>query len=141
MLSLKTDLTENRDFGYDDTHLELNSDSFIKLKEIIDDEIMTSDEHELIFRWESVFGKTIHTNEKSKIFKRLCMLMDEEYSDGICFYCGKSLKSPWRGKNGVCIECALKLKHTCNIFPWRRYRRPIIRRIGDVGQGDLFELR
>lgn len=95
MISEKIDLTENRDFrGFSSIHLTLP---------LVDDEgKMTSEDYESLLRWEKIFGKRRHDNEKLLVFGILDFIRERERH---CDRCGEVIL-PWKERcSGLCKKC------------------------------------
>ena len=124
------DLTEHHDFGGVE-----EGDTLIATW--LDTEIMTADQYETVAKWEKVFGKR-HRNEKDRIFNKELQLIEK--SKDHCQRCGCDLRVPWKRVYGLCIRCNDYLENKVQQIPWKNYTLHI-RRVGDRGQGDLFDLR
>ena len=125
------DLTEHHDFSSGLTE----GDDLVATW--LDTEIMTADQYETVVKWERVFGKR-HRNEKDKIFDKELPFVEK--SKDCCQRCGCDLRVPWKRVYGLCIRCNDIVEHNVQQIPWKSYT-PRIRRVGDRGQGDLFDLR
>lgn len=131
MLDQRIDLTANRDFSQPQQRV-------IAIGAVIDNEFVTCDEYDAIAKHESIFGRR-HRNEKGKIFGKT----DEDFMEEMraqCQKCGKPFRLPWQKQFGLCDECDREVDYEFREFPWQVHQ-PVIRRLGDVGQGDLFDLR
>lgn len=124
MLPRNIDLTEHQDFSSGETLDELISVWF-------DNEPMTPVQYEAVCRWESIFGRR-HRNEKDRIFDSEIPFVKDETRYPRC---GCDIRVPWKRFYGLCKKCG-----DIQQIPWKMYNMSI-RRIGDRGQGDLFELR
>ena len=136
MVAGNIDLTENRDFRGGRFQIP---EMDIPL-ELWDEDIMTSEDYEKIRRWESIFGKKRHTNGKYRIFGITPFVKNLESR---CCRCGKEFKIPWeRERRELCKRCSDEVEHDNQYlkFPWN-YMKLSVRRIGDRGQGNLFDLR
>jgi hypothetical protein len=129
-MTVNIDLTEHHDFG----GVEEGDTLFSAW---LDTEIMTADQYETVVKWERVFGRR-HRNEKDKIFDKDFPFI--EISVDKCHRCGCDLRAPWKRVYGLCIRCNDIVEHNVQQIPWKTYT-PHIRRVGDRGQGDLFDLR
>ena len=132
MLPSNIDLTEKADFGSPssmsmDTPVDLDLDDF-------DSEYkMSSNEYNSLIKWESIFGKRRHINQKWNIFPRLGLNVSygsENPYTLYCARCGKAIRIPWKNyeshfpwKNyGLCSECNEKIKtETWGKIPWNHH--------------------
>ena len=132
MLPSNIDLTERADFGFPssmsmDTPVDLDLDDF-------DSEYkMSSNEYNSLIKWESIFGKRRHINQKWNIFPRLGLNVSygsENPYTLYCARCGKAIRIPWKNyeshfpwKNyGLCSECNEKIKtETWGKIPWNHH--------------------
>lgn len=128
MLPSNIDLTENRDFGGGETE-----DTLVSI--YLDAELMTPEQYETVIRWERIFGKKRHTNEKNSLFDEETPFIDIWRNK--CQRCGKEL-APWNITYSLCRDCNRIVENNVQQIPWRTYR---VTRINDRGQGDLFDLR
>lgn len=120
MLPSNIDLTEKADFG---------RPSFLIMKIPVDLDLddfdsgnkMSSNEYNSLIRWESIFGKRKHINQKWNIFPRLNLNVSygsENPYTLYCARCGKVIRIPWKNygshrpwKNyGLCSECNEKVE-------------------------------
>lgn len=111
MISAKVDLTENRDFGevrrdiehvFDDVTF-MSNEEFNRIRTLKD--IMSTDDYNLLKKYEGFFGQRLHLSDAYNIFKQ----KDEEFLNNmntVCARCGKFLL-PWkrRGDMSLCKEC------------------------------------
>ena len=123
-VSLKVDLTENRDFSkqlYISNAIispEIMS-SIISLRE---NDMMTNEEYFLISKYENIFGKKhVHINRAESIFNK-----EEKFEEEMrqhCQRCGKLLRIPWKRKHDLCIDCDYELERQerCEI-PWKEIK-------------------
>ena len=123
MLPSNIDLTEKADFGSPssmsmDTPVDLDLDDF-------DSEYkMSSNEYNSLIRWESIFGKRKHINQKWSIFPRngsnVSYGSENPYTL-YCARCGKAIRIPWKNY-GLCSECNEKIKtETWGKIPWNHH--------------------
>ena len=131
MLSLKIDLTANRDFGSNTIDL---MDTLVSMD--VDGEEMTCDQYEALVWWEGVFGKKRHPNRKKDIFNpELKYYL--KWKD-TCYRCGKSIKAPWNNFGGICRRCEHEMNLPTPRLPWRTMR--VVPLNHDRGAG-IFDLR
>lgn len=138
MLPSNIDLTANGDFRRSATF----TGRFDIPIELWDEDIMTSDDYEKLKWWEKMFGKRRHENRKRAIFGIANSLFVRDLENRCC-RCGKEFRLPWeREKRELCKRCSDEIEHDNQYlkFPWN-YMKLSVRRIGDRGQGDLFDLR
>lgn len=135
MLPSNIDLTEHGDFR---NRITFTGQLDIPI-ELWDEDIMTSEDYEKIRRWESIFGKRRHINRKRDVFE---ITPFKVHLEGHCYRCGKELRLPWKRDRDLCKECSDYIEHDNWYikFPWR-YNRLSVVRLGDRGQGNLFDLR
>lgn len=111
MLSPKIDLTERWDFsgGVEDSLMDS------EVPEDVYDGLMTTEQYDRLCRWESIFGKRRHENQKRHIFP----VMLSRYSTK-CTCCGKELRAPWMrfSNNGLCQDCEKESRYNSRI-PWK----------------------
>jgi hypothetical protein len=92
----KIDLTEKGDFretSYITSLVDLPTDG----------RSMTLDQHLALRRFESIFGKRRHDDNRFIIFGITRFIKDRECH---CDRCGKELRIPWKRPNsGLCQEC------------------------------------
>ena len=118
MLPSNIDLTEKADFGQPsliimDVPVGLDLDDFDSENK------MSSTEYNSLIRWESIFGKRKHINQKWSIFPRNGLNVSygsENPHTLYCSRCGKVIRIPWKNygwrfpwkKQGLCYECSEK---------------------------------
>lgn len=136
MLPGNIDLTANRDFGIGGGISLIDADTIIGID--VDGEMMSIDQYDRLVEWESVFGKKRHMNQKSTIFNKELPFIEKSKHE--CQRCGKKIIFPWKNFYGLCEECDEIVSHNSKKIPWKT-SKPVIRRVGDRGQGDLFDLR
>ena len=108
-VSLKVDLTENRDFS--------NQEDIRIL--VVDSNIMTDEEYFLMSKYENIFGKKhVYINRAESIFNKEKRF--EEETQQYCQRCGKLLRIPWKRKHNLCLYCDYELERQerCEI-PWK----------------------
>ena len=115
MLPSNIDLTEKADFGRpSSTIMEIPVDS--DLDDFDSGNKMSSNEYNSLIRWESIFGKRKHINQKWNIFPRLNLNVSYGSKNPYTLYCarcGKAIRIPQKNyeshfpwKNyGLCSEC------------------------------------
>ena len=122
------DLTANRDFGdnrFNDTLLIFPID--------IERELMTSEEYDELIKWEKIFGRKQHEDQKNKIFDSEAKF--NKCWENICHRCGKLIKVPWNNISGICKNCNNYLNS--DRIPWKEETFEDIVNV----RRDLFELR
>ena len=129
MLPSNIDLTEKSDFGQPsliimDVPVGLDLDDFDSENK------MSSNEYNSLIRWESIFGKRKHINQKWSIFPRNGLNVSygsENPYTLYCSRCGKVIRIPWKNyeshypwKNyGLCFECNEKMETEARgKIPW-----------------------
>ena len=132
MLPSNIDLTEKADFGQPsliimDVPVGLDLDDFDSENK------MSSNEYNSLIRWESIFGKRKHINQKWNIFPRNGLNVSygsENPYTLYCARCGKVIRIPWKNygwhslwkKQGLCSECNEKIKtETWGKIPWNHH--------------------
>lgn len=131
MLPSNIDLTERADFGHPSLIMEIPVD--LDLDDFDSGNKMSSNEYNSLIRWESIFGKRKHINQKWNIFPRLNLNVSygsENPYTLYCARCGKAIRIPWKNyeshcpwKNyGLCSECNEKIKtETWGKIPWNHH--------------------
>ena len=131
MLPSNIDLTERADFGRPSLIMEIPVD--LDLDDFDSGNKMSSNEYNSLIRWESIFGKRKHINQKWNIFPRLNLNVSygsENPHTLYCARCGKAIRIPWKNyesrcpwKNyGLCSECNEKIKtETWGKIPWNHH--------------------
>ena len=131
MLPSNIDLTEKADFGRPSLIMEIPAD--LDLDDFDSGNKMSSNEYNSLIRWESIFGKRKHINQKWNIFPRLNLNVSygsENPHTLYCARCGKAIRIPWKNyesrcpwKNyGLCSECNEKIKtETWGKIPWNHH--------------------
>lgn len=131
MLPSNIDLTEKADFGRPSLIMEIPVDS--DLDDFDSGNKMSSNEYNSLIRWESIFGKRKHINQKWNIFPRNGLNVSygsENPYTLYCARCGKDIRIPWKNygshrpwKNYVlCSECNEKIKtETWGKIPWNHH--------------------
>ena len=120
-VSLKVDLTENRDFSeqQDIRPVVISPDIMSSVRISRENDMMSTEEYFLISKYENIFGrKHIHANRAEIIFNK-----EENFEEEIhqhCQRCGKLLRIPWKRKRGLCIDCSydLEIQDRCKIL-WK----------------------
>jgi hypothetical protein len=70
-----------------------------------------------IKRFESIFGKRYHDDERFYIFGISGYIIKYESH---CSRCGKELVIPWKRLNsGLCPKCESDLDRSFSLFPWK----------------------
>lgn len=122
------DLTANRDFGNN----IFNHTLIFPID--VERELMTKEEYDELVKWENIFGRKWHENQKDKIFDSETNF--NKYWENTCYRCGRSIRVPWNNINGICKNCNNHLEKTSfNRIPWKKKENNV-----NVGR-DLFELR
>ena len=131
MLPSNIDLTEKADFGRPSLIMEIPVDS--DLDDFDSGNKMSSNEYNSLIRWESIFGKRKHINQKWNIFPRLNLNVSygsENPYTLYCARCGKAIRIPWKNyeshfpwkNDGLCSECNEKIKtETWGKIPWNHH--------------------
>ena len=129
MLPSNIDLTEKADFGRPSLIMEIPVDS--DLDDFDSGNKMSSNEYNSLIRWESIFGKRRHINQKWNIFPRLGLNVSygsENPHTLYCARCGKVIRIPWKNyghrylwkNNGLCFECSEKVEtEIWGKIPWK----------------------
>ena len=100
---------------------------------MIDDDYMSCEEYEILKRWENIFGKRKHRNQKTKVFGSKYIHDTEDN----CYRCGKPIKLPWKNHGGICEACDT-IVQTSKI-PWsKKYRNTIPTEAQESGQSVFF---
>ena len=129
-LPRKIDLTANRDFGNN----IFNHTLVFPIE--IERELMTNEEYDELVKWENIFGRKWHKNQKNKIFDPEVKF--NRYWENTCYRCGKTIREPWSNIGGICKNCNDHLEKTSsNKIPWKKetFENNVNMR------RDLFELR
>lgn len=131
MLPSNIDLTEKADFGRPSLIMEIPVDS--DLDDFDSGNKMSSNEYNSLIRWESIFGKRKHINQKWNIFPRLNLNVSygsENPYTLYCARCGKAIRIPWKNYGShhpwknyeLCSECNEKIKtETWGKIPWNHH--------------------
>ena len=118
MLPSNIDLTEKADFGRPSLIImEIPVD--LDLDDFDSENKMSSNEYNSLIRWESIFGKRRHINQKWNIFPRNGLNVSYGSKNPYTLYCsrcGKVIRIPWKNygwrslwkKQGLCFECSEK---------------------------------
>ena len=130
MLPSNIDLTERADFG-SPSSMSMDTPVDLDLDDSDSENKMSSNEYNSLIRWESIFGKRKHINQKWNIFPRNGLNVSygsENPHTLYCSRCGKVIRIPWKNygyhypwKNyGLCSECNEKIKtETWGKIPWK----------------------
>ena len=119
MLPSNIDLTEKADFGRPSLIMEIPVD--LDLDDSDSECKMSSNEYNSLIRWESIFGKRKHINQKWKIFPRIGLNVSynpENPHTLYCARCGKVIRIPWKNYEShrpwknyrLCSECNEKVE-------------------------------
>ena len=127
MLPSNIDLTEKADFG-SPSSMSMDTPVDLDLDDLDSENEMSSNEYNSLIKWESIFGKRKHINQKWDIFPRLTLDVAEDPNALYCSRCGKPIRIPWKNygchypweKYGLCSECNEKreIDFTGRI-PWK----------------------
>ena len=127
MLPSNIDLTEKADFGRPFLIMEIPVD--LDLDDFDSEYEMSSNEYNSLIRWESIFGKRKHINQKWSIFPRNGLNYGSENPYTLyCSRCGKVIRIPWKNygwrslwkKQRLCFECNEKIEtETWGKIPWK----------------------
>lgn len=130
MLPSNIDLTERADFGRPSS-MSMDTPVDLDLDDLDSGNKMSSNEYNSLIRWESIFGKRKHINQKWNIFPRNGLNYGSENPYTLyCARCGKAIRIPWKNyeshfpwKNyGLCSECNEKIKtETWGKIPWNHH--------------------
>lgn len=120
-VSLKVDLTENRDFSkqQDIRTIVISPDIMSSVISLRENGMMTNEEYFLISKYENIFGrKHVHINRAESIFNK-----EEKFEEEMRQHyqrCGKLLRIPWKRKHDLCLDCDYELERQerCEI-PWK----------------------
>ena len=120
-VSLKVDLTENRDFSkqQDIGTIVISPDIMSSVTSLRENDMMANEEYFLISKYEKIFGrKHVHVNRAEIIFNK-----EEKFEEEMrkhCQRCGKLLRIPWKRKHDLCLDCDYELERQerCEI-PWK----------------------
>ena len=125
MLPPNIDLTENRDFNEGHRWFDINFGD--ELEAIFEDEYMTSEQYEVLKRYEDIFGRRRHKNQARELLGDLYDIPFPVPVDWnrTCVRCGKPLL-PWNNLGGICRECDGELNQSYGYggFPWVVYNTP-----------------
>lgn len=124
-VSLKVDLTENRDFSkqQDIGTIVISPEIMSSVISLRENDMMKNEEYFLIYKYENIFGrKHAHVNRAEIIFNK-----EEKFEEEMrqhCQRCGKLLRIPWKRKHDLCLYCDYELERQerCEI-PWKEIKR------------------
>ena len=129
MLPSNIDLTEKADFGRPFLIMEIPVD--LDLDDFDSENKMSYNEYNSLIRWESIFGKRKHINQKWSIFPRNGLNVSygsENPHTLYCSRCGKVIRIPWKNYEShrpwknyrLCSECNEKIEtETWGKIPWK----------------------
>ena len=130
MLPSNIDLTERADFG-SPSSMSMDTPVDLDLDDSDSENKMSSNEYNSLIRWESIFGKRKHINQKWSIFPRNGLNVSygsENPYTLYCSRCGKVIRIPWKNyghrylwkNNGLCFECSEKVEtEIWGKIPWK----------------------
>ena len=122
------DLTANRDFGNN----IFNHTLIFPID--VERELMTKEEYDELIKWENIFGRKWHKNQKNKIFDS--EINFNKYWENTCYRCGRPIRIPWNNIRGICKNCNNHLeKPSYDRIPWKKKENNV-----NMGR-NLFELR
>lgn len=94
---------------------------------------MTNEEYDGLIKWEKIFGRRQHKNQKNKIFDSETKF--NKYWENTCYRCGKPIRVPWMGE--ICKNCNNHLEKTSSDrIPWKKKYSG-----NNINVEDLFGLR
>lgn len=127
MIDRRIDLTENMDFSAQ------SAVTLISVMDVDADDMITPEQHEAVLKKESIFGKSIHRNEKRNVFSKAY----ENQCIAICAGCGRLIRSPWLLFRPFCNDCNLERQayNSLERMPWE------MRLEARVREEDIFSLR
>jgi len=129
------DLTEHRDFGGNRfiplQFLPIDS-TFPSNLDLLERGI-TNEEYEKGIRWERIFGRRSHKDQRNDIFNP--EEKHRKHWEHTCLRCGKNIKIPWNSIRGVCKECDKDLTSGYNKVPWKKEETE------SWGRESVFDLR
>ena len=121
MLPSNIDLTERADFGLPSS-MSMDTPVDLDLDDSDSGNKMSSNEYNSLIRWESIFGKRRHINQKWNIFPRNGLNVSygsENPYTLYCARCGKAIRIPWKNYE-LCSECNEKIKtEIWGKIPWK----------------------
>lgn len=122
-VSLKVDLTENRDFSkqQDIRPVVISTDIMSSVRKLKENDVML-EECFIVSKYENIFGrKHIHTNRAESIFNKEEKLEEEMRQH--CQRCGKLLRIPWKRKHDLCLYCDYELERQERYkIPWKEIK-------------------
>ena len=123
-VSLKVDLTENRDFSKQlyISNVIISPEIMSSIISLRENDMMTNEEYFLISKYENIFGrKHVHVNRAESIFNK-----EEKFEEEMrqhCQRCGKLLRIPWKRKHDLCIDCDYELERQERYeIPWKEIK-------------------
>lgn len=118
MLPSNIDLTEKADFGLPSS-MSMDTPVDLDLDDSDSGNKMSSNEYNSLIRWESIFGRKRHINQKWNIFPRLSLSVENPHTL-CCARCGKVIRIPWKNYE-LCSECNEKREIDFKgRIPWKR---------------------
>ena len=118
MLPSNIDLTERADFGRPSS-MSMDTPVDLDLDDSDSGNKMSSNEYNSLIRWESIFGRKRHINQKWNIFPRLSLSVENPHTL-CCARCGKVIRIPWKNYE-LCSECNEKREIDFKgRIPWKR---------------------
>ena len=118
MLPSNIDLTERADFGLPSS-MSMDTPVDLDLDDSDSGNKMSSNEYNSLIRWESIFGRKRHINQKWNIFPRLSLSVENPHTL-CCARCGKVIRIPWKNYE-LCSECNEKREIDFKgRIPWKR---------------------